>query len=258
MITAAQALSSVPPGLREPLIAEYKAIVQNFLEQRWLPSELSGGRFSEIVYTILDGHAKGAFAQKPSKPSNFPDACKKLENNAGPHVPRSFQILIPRMLPALYEIRNNRSVGHVGGDVDPNHMDSVAVLSMCNWVMAELVRVFHSLTVAQAQGIVDAIAEVRLPVIWSDGGVKRVLRTDLGSQEQLLLLVSVSIPGATSEELVRWTEHKNTKSLLQTLRRLHAKRFIEFNDTTHKVRILPPGAKFVQELVRRKNLSDIG
>jgi hypothetical protein len=48
------------------------------------------------------------------------------------------------MLPALYEVRNNRNVGHTGGDVDPNHMDSVAVLSKCNWIMGELVRVYHT------------------------------------------------------------------------------------------------------------------
>ncbi|MHB8391884.1 MAG: hypothetical protein ACYDBH_20285, partial [Acidobacteriaceae bacterium] len=106
--TASSALSAIPSGLRTPLIAEYQSIVQNFLEHRWLPSELSGGRFSEIVYTVLDGYAKGTYAYAPRKPSNFKDACAKLETNS--RVPRSFQILIPRLLPALYEIRNNRSV----------------------------------------------------------------------------------------------------------------------------------------------------
>ena len=56
---------------------------------------------------------------------------------------------------------NNRSVGHIGGDVDPNHMDAVAVLSMANWIMGELVRVYHALNVAEAQQLVDALAEVR-------------------------------------------------------------------------------------------------
>src|SRR5258707_12835883 len=75
------------------------------------------------------------------------------------HVPRSFQILIPRLLPALFEVRNNRGVGHAGGDVDPNHMDAVFVLSSCNWVMAELVRVFHDVSVAEAQTFVDKLVE---------------------------------------------------------------------------------------------------
>jgi hypothetical protein len=255
MITAAQALSSVPSGLRDPLISEYQTIVQNFLEQRWLPSELSGGRFSEIVYCILDGHAKKKFVATPFKPASFVDACKKLENNA--HVPRSFQILIPRMLPALYEVRNNRSVGHVGGDVDPNHMDSVAVLSMCNWVMAELVRVFHGLTIAEAQKVVDALAEVRIPFIWSDGNVKRVLRPELKLHEQILLLTAVSVPDVSSKELIEWIEEDDKGYFMKTLRRLHKKRQLEFDEKTDRVKILPPGAKFVQDLVRKKNLSDI-
>jgi len=63
MIAASAALSVIPSGLRDPLLKEYGTIVQNFLEQRWLPSELHGGRFSETVYTILDGHAKNRSQQ---------------------------------------------------------------------------------------------------------------------------------------------------------------------------------------------------
>jgi hypothetical protein len=212
-------------------------------------------RQREIVYCILDGQAKKKFVAAPFKPASFVDACKKLENNA--FVPRSFQILIPRMLPALYEVRNNRSVGHVGGDVDPNHMDSVAVLSMCNWVMAELVRVFHGLTIAEAQKVVDALAEVRIPIIWSDGNVKRVLRPELKLQEQILLLTAVSVPDVSSKEVIEWIEYKDPKYFMRSLRALHTKRFVEFTEKTDRVKILPPGAKFVQDLVRKTKLSDI-
>ena len=253
MVNASSALSSIPSGLRGPLIDEYKSIVQNFLENRWLPSELSGGRFSEIVYTILDGYAKSkTYASKPSKPSDFVQACRKLENNA--NVSRSFQILIPRMLPALYEVRNNRSVGHVGGDVDPNHMDAVAVLSMCNWIMAELVRVFHGLTVGEAQKVVDALAEVRIPLIWSDGKIKRVLQPAIKLGEQVLLLVATSVPDVSVSDLLAWIEYDDKKYFMRTIRTLHSKRLLEFTESIDRVRVLPPGAKLVQDLVRKKSL----
>jgi hypothetical protein len=255
MITAAAALTTVPPGLRNPLIEEYQTLVQNFLEHRWLPSELSGGRFSEIVYSILVGHATGSYPAKPYKPANIVDDCKKLEKNK--HVPRSFQILIPRLLPALYEIRNNRSVGHIGGDVDPNHMDALAALSMCNWIMAELVRVFHGLSVSEAQKVVDALAEVKIPIIWSDGTVKRVLRPELKLHEQLLLLIATSVPDVSAQELIDWTEYEDTKYVLRTIRGLHSKRLVEFTESTGRVRILPPGAKAVMEFIRKKNLTGI-
>ena len=231
--------------------------MQNFLEQRWLPSELHGGRLSETVYTILDGHAKKSYASAPAKPANFVDECRKLEKNKFLHVPHSFQITIPRMLPALYDVRNNRNVGHVGGDVDPNHMDAVAVLSMSNWIMGELVRVFHSLTTAQAQQLVDALVEVRLPAVWTgDEGVKRVLETSLSMSEQVLLLAAVSMSDVTAEQIVEWTE-QSKQYVMRTIRNLHKKRQLEHTESTDKVRILPPGTKAVQELIRKKNLRGI-
>jgi hypothetical protein len=257
MITASQALSAIPAGLRDPLLREYETIITNYLERRWLPSELSGGRFSEIVYTILEGHAKNKYPVAPYKPANFVDACRKLESNRLPHVPHSFQILIPRMLPALYDVRNNRNVGHVGGDVDPNHMDAVVVLSNANWIMAELARVFHGLSVAEAQQVVDTLVEVRIPVVWSDGNVKRVLRPELRLHEQISLLVAVSVPDVTPKELLEWIEEDDKKYFMKTLRKLHRQRFVEFTETAGKVRILPPGTKFVQDLIRKKNLTGI-
>lgn len=255
MITASQALCAIPSGLRDPLIAEYQSIVQNFLELRWLPSELSGGRFSEIVFTILEGYPKKSYASAPRKPPRFVDACRKLENNSG--IPRSFQILIPRMLPVLYEVRNNRNVGHVGGDVDPNHMDAVAVLSLCNWIMAELVRVLHGLDIREAQAVVDRLAEARTPVIWSDGNVKRVLRTGLKLKEQLLLLIATSLADVSSKDLLAWTEYGDPKYFTRTIRSLHSERFIEFTEHTDRVRILPPGSAFVQQLIRERHLDKI-
>lgn len=257
MIAASAALSAIPTGLRGPLLKEYSTIVQNFLEQRWLPSELHGGRFSETVYTILDGHAKNAYAAAPAKPANFVEACRNLEKNKLAHVPHSFQITIPRMLPALYDVRNNRNVGHVGGDIDPNHMDAFAVLSISSWIMGELVRVFHNLPIAEAQQLVDALAEVRLPAVWTGvDGVKRVLETDLKLYQQILLLVAVT-PDATSQQLREWIEYGDDKYVMRTIRKLHKERRLEFTEKTDTVRILPPGTKAVEELIRKKHLTGI-
>jgi hypothetical protein len=251
MVTATTALSTIPPGLRDPLLNEYRSIIQNYMERKWTPSELSGGKFCEIVYTILDGYAKGAYATVPSKPSNFVNACRALESNS--HVPRSFQILIPRMLPALYEIRNNRNVGHVGGDVDPNHMDATAVLSMCSWVMAELVRVFHSLSITEAQEVVDSLVERRIPLVWKEDDITTVLDPDLTLSDQILLLIASSSTPVNVEELLGWTEYGDRGYFSRTVRQLHQKRFVYFSDNSKTVRLLPPGAKYVEQYLANRN-----
>ncbi|WP_345949981.1 hypothetical protein ABDD95_00715 [Mucilaginibacter sp. PAMB04274] len=240
-------LKVVPNGLKLPLITEYNSIIKNYMEHRWTAAELSGGKFCEIVYTILDGYSKGSFESSPSKPSNFVDACRKLENKS--NVPRSFQILIPRMLPALYEIRNNRNVGHIGGDVDPNIMDSQAVAAMCSWILGEIIRVLHNTTILDAQKIVDFITIRKIPIVWDIGNIKRILEQGLNLKDKILLLMGSS-QGATSfEDLIIWTEYKDRKYFLRSLRELHSKRLIEMNSKEGSVDLLPPGSLHVEKLI---------
>jgi hypothetical protein len=248
MVAREQLLAAVPTGLRGPLFSEFNSIIQNYLESRWRPSELSAGHFCEIVYTILLGHAAAKFAPKPSKPRDFAGACRALENKT--NVPRSFQILIPRMLPPLYEVRNNRGVGHTGGDVDSNFMDSTVVVAMVKWIVAELVRVFHDVSITEAQTIVDSLAEVTLPMVWSEGGMKRVLDPNIPLKKQILMLVG-STPSKTKRaDLERWIEPKTEGYLSRALHELHSTRHIEFDETDGLIQILPPGVKLLAEFAQ--------
>lgn len=219
------------------------------MERRWGASELSGGKFCEIVYTILDGYSKGTYSNTPTKPTNFVSACRVLENNA--NAPRSFQILIPRLLPALYEIRNNRNVGHVGSDVNPDYMDSSVVLSIACWVMAELIRVFHGLTTDEAQKLVDNLAERRIPLVWKSDSIRRVLNPDIKLHDQVLLLISSVNGKVATDNIFQWTGAKNRVYFNKLLQKLHVRRLIEHNRETKTVEILPPGAEYVTKLLKK-------
>ena len=247
IVTRDSTLSGIPDGLRNPLLAEFSQIITSFMERRWTSAELSGGRFCEIVYTILDGYAGQSYARTPVKPPNFVDACRALERNTG--VPRSFQILIPRLLPALYEIRNNRNVGHVGGDVNPDFMDSSAVVSISSWILAELVRVFHATTTDEAQKVVSQLSERRLPLVWRSGDLRRVLKPSLPLKSQVLLLLASSSSRVVFDDLLRWTGHKSKPYFIRLLRKLHSARLIEFYEDTAEVELLPPGSNEATAIV---------
>jgi len=250
MLTPDQALAQLPSGLRTPLIEEFSSIINNFAEHRWAPAELSGGRFSEIVYTILDGHASGTYPAAPNKPQNFVDACRRLENNAGQ--PRSFQILIPRLLPGLYEIRNNRNVGHVGGDVDPDPMDSSAVVAISSWILSELIRVLHGVSTEEAQQLVDNLAERRLALVWKSGDIRRVLDPSIPLKDQIMILLSSAAGKANADDIFTWYGHRNRGYFNRLLRQLHSQRLIEFNGGSGDVDLLPPGADYVTQLLKNR------
>ena len=241
-------LGSLPQGLRDPLVDEYRAIVQAYCESRWSPSELSGGKFCEIVFTILEGHASSSYVQSPRKPPDFVGACRKLEQNT--HVPRSLRILIPRLLPAIYEIRNNRGVGHVGGEVDPNYMDASFVVSSCNWVMAELIRVFHSVSVDEAQIVVDRLVQRRVPIVWEGTGVRRVLNPKLRLRSQILMLLATSSGPVLTSELLTWVEYGNPRYFKTVLRGMHKDRLVELSADDECVEILPPGDEEATKVIK--------
>src|SRR5438128_2372444 len=109
MLDSSKVLLRIPTGLRDPLLVNYQQIGTNFAEHRWEPSELNGGKFCEVVYTIIAGTLTGLYASKPLKPANMVQACRDLEKtkpDAGRVGDRSLRILVPRMLVSLYEIRN--------------------------------------------------------------------------------------------------------------------------------------------------------
>lgn len=250
MLNATSLLSTLPSELRDPLVECYRAICKNFAERRWEPAELNGGKFAEVVFNILSGELSGTFPSSPSKPSNMVDACRRLETY--PPDPsrvgdRSLRILIPRVLLSLYEIRNNRGVGHVGGDVSSNHMDAVAVYSMASWVMAELVRVYHRMPTTEAQRAVDVIVERRLPIIWEIDGIRRVLDTKLTKTQQVLALLYVAPSWVNEADLIRDVEYSNrTEFRTKVLLPLHRDRVVLYDTTTRRAVITPNGIQLVE------------
>lgn len=244
----AAVFAGISPGLRDELLRAYSEIVRNFRERRWEPSELNGGKLCEVVYSVLRGHVDGKFPAKAKKPRNMVDACRDLEKADGTIFSRSIRIQIPRLLIALYEVRNNRGVGHVGGDVDPNHMDARVVLESSKWIMAELVRVFHDIAPEEATKAVERLIDRTLPVIWDVGSAKRVLRTGLSKKDETLLLLYSANGPVAEADLFAWVEHSNASVYRRdVLRRAHRDRLLEYNNNTGEVTLSPTGIEYVEK-----------
>lgn len=253
MIDNTKIFSGIPPGLRDPLLATFSEITRNYAEHRWEPSELNAGKFCEVVYSIISGSISGTFPAAPSKPSNMVQACRDFEGlPANPSRPgdRSLRILIPRVLPALYEIRNNRGVGHVGGDVDPNFLDATAVQGMSSWVLAELVRIFHGVSTKEAQETVDALIERKHPLIWEFEGMRRVLAPKMSKGDQTLLLLHAKPAWVAEKDLLAWVGYSNSKVFRdEILKPFHKARLAEYDEPQHRVRISPLGIRDVEERI---------
>jgi hypothetical protein len=229
-------------------MTEFSKVVRNFRESRWEATELNAGRLCEIVYTILKGYLDGGvYPPTASKPSRFDNACKELETRYPATWPDSARIAIPRVLVGIYTIRNKRGVGHVGGEVDANKMDAIFVTSASQWIVAELVRMFHATSVDEAATIIDSLVTRTVPVVWQHGDTMRVLRTDLSLDDKTLLLVYSSADGRAERHLAGDLEQADLSNYRRILKRLHGKRLVEWDRSVSTVYITPIGVSRVED-----------
>jgi len=241
-----QALGDLPQGLRDELMAEYRKITKNFARGEWGDASVHGGRFCEVVYSILKGKVDGSYPASASKPSNFPKACRDLEQVDKAAAPQSVRVGIPRVLTGLYEIRNNRDSGHVGGEVDANHMDASYVLHAVQWVMAELVRLFHAADTRTATAVVEALTDRTLPVIWQVGEKRRILVPSLPLADKVLLLLYGQAGGRAAKDMARDLKQPRFDNFKRVLKRLDDEVKVEYDVESGLVEISPMGEKDVE------------
>ncbi|TIT01462.1 hypothetical protein [Mesorhizobium sp.] len=241
------ALKVLPDGLKDPLIAEFEQALDEYRAGDWESVGVKAGKFCEIAYCICAGHVAGKFPYTPHKPENFPQKCLLLEEH-NKTKGRGMCVQIPRILIALYELRNNRAIGHVSSEVSPNHMDAEFFVRGMKWVMAEFVRQLSELPLDVSHALIEAVTARTFQIVWSSGDARRILEPAKSASHKTLILLYAEAKPVKAAALRGWVEYANlTLFKSRVLDELHSKAFIHFDRAKDTAEILPPGQAFVEK-----------
>ena len=245
-----QVFSSIPEELREKLEAHYRKIKRKFASRDFESSEFNGAKFCEIVYRILQWHTANDKAYLPlgQEIKNFR---RSVVTNFEKAQPDSIRYHIPDVLRAIYNIRNKRGVAHVAGEIDPNYMDATFIVAGTDWVMAELVRLLHNVTIDEARALVESLTTKQIPLIWQIGDHKRVISPPgkkLQYKDKVLVLLYNAHPKSVSvKDLFNWTEYKHlTRFKNDILAKLHKSDLLHFDETANEVTLSLLGIKDIE------------
>jgi hypothetical protein len=243
------ALASVPSSFRSKVIKTYLDLKRNCAESRYEAAGLAAGKFCEVVIRLLQNTVHGSYLPFGTKIGNFAEACRKLIMAPSTSGSESERLVVPRALVYLYTMRNKRGIGHVGGDVDANAIDIATMARTADWIVCELIRIHHGLSLEEAQDIVDELSVRQLPTIWEVGGKKRILKDGLKTRDQVLLLLYSSPDSAVLvEDLCDWVEYSNPALFKsKVVRSLHKERLVEHDKDTDSVVLSPKGADHVEK-----------
>lgn len=247
------ALANVPTDYRSRIIKSYLELKARQAEAKHDAAGVSAGKLCETVVRLLQHELKKTVTPFGQQISNFAGECESFSKVPKAIGNESLRIVIPRALNYLYTLRNKRGIGHAGGDVDANAIDGATITRVADWIVCELIRIFHTMSLEEADALVSSLSSRDIPDIWEVGGKKRVLRNDLDFKQKTLLLLYASIESAVlAEDLYSWSKYSNfavyRKSILG---QLDAANFLEYDRESDTVIISPVGIKCVEEELLR-------
>lgn len=236
--------------LIESLFESFQLVYENYYLGKHRSCSLEGGRFSETALRMLQEATTGTYIPLGKPMPRFNNEVLQLEKADKCKFSESLRIQIPRTLQVIYDIRNKRDVGHVGGDVDANFSDATLSLISCSWVVTEFLRIYYTSDINTAQDLVNSLVKVRIPLVQDFNGFLKLLKPDLKLPNKILaLLYYRGSEGAAADELNQWLGNRILAGHMNmTLDRLeHEKAYIHRD--SNRCFITDSGMRYVVETI---------
>jgi len=233
----------LPEDLVTALLDEYESNKRRYFLDDYQPAAINGGRFCEVVTRILEFRAKGTYTPLSDK-IEVEKELNRLDNY-GAQLGEMLRLHVIRAIRFIYGIRNSRDNGHVKDGIDPNLQDATVVVGTLDWILAELVRVWHGVSPAEAQDLIAGIVTKEVPLIEVFDGRPVVLK-NLPYKEHLLVILYWAGDGAIPRASLRkWLPERVAKNLGRLLKAAEAEHRVHLDG--YSVYLTKPGIKYVED-----------
>lgn len=205
------------------------------------------GKFAECAIRCNQLLVTGHYTPMTTRLKAFDREVVAIEGTAAGAAPEDLRVIAPRVLLALYTIRNKRRGGHVASEISPQRIDARLSLLMADWLLAELTLVVSGLPLEEGQALVDAVVQRSIPAVFSDEHAQVVLRTGLAVKDEILLL-AYSVPEGQTETALVDSTRAPRSTVQRTIAKLEESRLVyRTAERPYRVRLLPSGARWIEK-----------
>jgi hypothetical protein len=222
----------VPADLVKELLDSFVESKRRFHLGDFRPNAVEGGRFSEAALRILEWQTTGLYTPLSDPKFKADSVIVALGQLPAGSFPESVRLHLPRALRVIYDIRNKRNTAHLSDGIDPNLQDASIVIATLDWTLAELVRLHHSVSAADAQQIIESLVRRDVPMIQEFNGKPRILKTLTHADHFLVLLYWWGDRPLDRKVLVSWAPPNMQKNPGRVLSGLHSEFLITLSEGT--------------------------
>lgn len=214
-----------PPTKVDEIFDHYNELRRRARVEDWSACLVEGGKFVEAVLKCF--HYLDTGVEVDSVKAE--DEVNRLQNAT--HLTSFERMTIPRALRLIYEFRNKRGGAH-NSSFDPTEMDCFLVVSVSNWVMEELTRLYLTNDAKAAQELVKSLLVKDIPLVEEIDGDRLILRPGLSARIQLEILLYIEYPErCATKDLIRWVHEHTPENIRVTLRSMKQKTLVYESET---------------------------
>lgn len=224
--------------LVDQLISEYISLEKRYILGDWEPATLDGGQFAEASARIIYHIDKNNLSRKKGVNSCL-EYIEDKDNNNIHHFPdRKAALHLCRVTRMIYKFRSARGAIHIDPDYTANHFDSKLVKEGTRWILCEILRLFWTGDKSLVSKAISEILTFDIPAVGSFDGQLVVQRTDLTTEEEILILLYFAgeegLPRKEILDAVMKSKSANTKAL-QTLSSSKRREIIQTKNKNYRL-----------------------
>lgn len=237
--------ATYPLELVESILTSYENALAEYKKGHWQYFGNEIGQFIEVSRRIIEYQIGGKYTPLTDKLSVFNERVLADIEGHSATISEVYRIVIPRILYAMYCLRNKRGMIHKS-HIDPNKMDATVLLGNTKWVLSELFRLASTLPFEETSAAIDSIMSRETSVIWDTGSSLRILDTKMHTKDKILCLLYIR-DNQSEAELRNSTEYKNSSVFRKHLKALHKEKLIEYSE--EKCMLSPVGILRAESLL---------
>lgn len=244
--------AKLPARHVKSLVGHFQTMIEQFQLSHWEPATTRSGKFVESTLKVLWVHLEKPLPK--AKDFKVDLIIRQLEQLPSAQVDDTIRLTIPRACRFVYEVASNRGARHDPEEINPNQMDARAVVSLCAWILAELLRFTYkgSLDLSDAEAIVDALTQKRFPPIEEVEGRIYFHFKGLSARDVALLALWKSHPGRMNKSELIETARRHGSSTANAKMGVSRLDRVVDDDGHGNLRILAPGIEEAEKLISQK------
>lgn len=207
--------------LADELASNFMELAQDLATETL--GRVSAGKFVETVVQVMQYMETGKYDSNP----RVDEYLRKIESRQS-SLNDSLKICLPRILRAMYSLRNKRNIAHKG-EIDPNIYDLRYLFASAQWVLAEIIRNVKGLSMEEA-GLL--VSQIQAPVesLVEDLNNKRIVLADVTTRGEILILLNSMYPTyMKTKDIHASISRRKQNTIAKTIRQLWNEKIIEGN-----------------------------